>query len=276
MDQYCVFGNPISQSKSPFIHRLFAEQTMQSIRYETHCSEEASFEDDLRHFFAQGGKGCNVTAPFKERAYQFADRLSERAKLAGSVNTLKCLDDNIIIGDNTDGMGLIRDLQRFHIDLSDKKVLILGAGGATKGILPSLLDCKPSEMVIANRSKDKAVMLGSSYSQYQNTLVKGIGLDELVEDSSYDVIINATSSQLSNTALDLPSSILHSDSICYDLNYGMGETAFMTWAKSHGLYRVFDGLGMLVEQASESFMLWRGIKPGTNQVLRELRKNLSI
>lgn len=270
LDRYVVFGNPISQSKSPFIHTLFARQTNQSLNYTTACPDKNAFIPAVSAFFSQGGKGCNVTVPFKEEAYQFATRLTERAQLAGAVNTLKKLDDGEILGDNTDGEGLVQDLLQYQVSLKGARILLIGAGGAARGVIKPLLDQHPQQIVITNRTHGKAVQLADMFALYGP--ITALPMDQI--DESFDVIINSTSSSLSKQLPEIAPSIFSPSSVVYDMMYGSGQTTFNQWAHQHGVTTAYDGLGMLVSQAAESFMLWRGLRPGAKQILRELRKNL--
>ncbi|HHI5411993.1 shikimate dehydrogenase [Vibrio metoecus] len=270
IDQYVVFGNPINHSKSPFIHTLFARQTQQPMTYTVQCAPVDGFIEAASHFFAQGGRGCNVTVPFKEDAYRFAGRLTERARLAGAVNTLKKLDDGEILGDNTDGEGLVQDLLAQQVQLKGANILLIGAGGAARGVLKPLLDQKPASITITNRTLSKAEQLAELLAPYGAVIAKPF--TELTQ--SYDVIINSTSASLDGELPAIQPVIFAANSICYDMMYGKGHTVFNQWALQHGCAQVIDGLGMLVGQAAESFMLWRGLRPGTKQILRELRKNL--
>ncbi|GAA5218769.1 shikimate dehydrogenase [Corallincola platygyrae] len=271
MDQYAVFGNPIGHSKSPMIHTFFARQTAQNISYQAILAPTDGFDSAVTEFFQQGGKGCNVTVPFKEEAYRFADQLSPRAKIAGAVNTLKKLDDGGILGDNTDGEGLVQDLLLHGVRLQGKRVLLLGAGGAARGALLPLLDQNPAELVIANRTESKAHQLAELAKAYGP--VSGCGYGE-VKPEPVDIIINSTSASLSGDLPPIPAEVVSQDTVCYDMAYGQGDTAFVAWAKAQGSKYPLDGLGMLVAQAAESFAIWRGIKPGTKTVLGELRRNL--
>jgi shikimate dehydrogenase len=269
-DKYLVFGNPITQSKSPFIHTLFARQTMQDLEYKSQQPELGSFLAEVAAFFAQGGKGCNITAPFKEEAFQFADRLTQRAELAGAVNTLKKLDDGDIIGDNTDGEGLVQDLLQYQVPLKDSRILVIGAGGAARGVLKPLLDQNPAQLVITNRTYEKAAQLAELFSPFgaiQALAIEGV-------EEPFDLVINSTSASLTKQVPTISSSIFTDNSVSYDMAYGKGMTSFNQWATSLGVKHSYDGLGMLVGQAAESFMLWRGLRPGSRQILRELRKNL--
>ncbi|MBE4089318.1 shikimate dehydrogenase [Vibrio parahaemolyticus] len=270
IDRYAVFGNPIGHSKSPFIHTLFARQTNQSLTYTAECAPVGGFIEAAKAFFADGGKGCNVTLPFKEDAYQFASRLTERAQLAGAVNTLKKLDDGEIIGDNTDGAGLVQDLLQHQVVLEGARILIIGAGGAARGVIKPLLDQKPTSLTITNRTFSKAEELAELFSAYGP--VKAKEMNTIAEE--FDVIINSTSASLSGELPAISSSVFAANSTSYDMMYGEGDTTFNQWAKQHGAAHAYDGLGMLVGQAAESFMLWRGLRPGAKQILRELRKNL--
>ncbi len=270
IDRYAVFGNPIGHSKSPFIHTLFARQTGQALTYTAELAPVDGFTQAAEAFFAQGGRGCNITVPFKEEAFRFADKLTERAELAGAVNTLKKLDDGIIIGDNTDGAGLVLDLLNYQVPLESARILIIGAGGATRGVIKPLLDQKPQQLVIANRTQSKAQQLAEMFASFGP--VQACEMEQVSE--SFDVVINATSASLSGELPAISSSIFTPSTIVYDMMYGKGRTAFNQWALEQGVAQAYDGLGMLVGQAAESFMLWRGLRPGTKQILRELRKNL--
>lgn len=271
LDHYAVFGNPIKHSKSPFIHTLFARQTSQQMEYGIVEAPIDGFALAASDFFAQGGKGCNVTAPFKLDAFEFADRLTERAQLAQAVNTLKKLDDGQIIGDNTDGEGLVQDLLQCKSQIKGAKILLLGAGGAARGVLKPLLDQSPSEIVIANRTFDKAKELSDVFTPFGH--IHAIPMETI--DTPFDIIINSTSAGLSGHLPNISINIFTPQSISYDMSYGPENTRFNDWAKSHGVIHAYDGLGMLVGQAAESFMLWRGLRPSNRQVLSELRKNLA-
>lgn len=270
LDQYVVFGNPISHSKSPFIHTLFARQTNQAMQYGIIEAPLDEFTLSAQRFFAEGGKGCNVTAPFKLDAYQFADRLTERAQLAQAVNTLKKLDDGQIIGDNTDGEGLVQDLLLNQAPIQGSRILLLGAGGAARGVIKPLLDQQPQQLVIANRTLIKAQALVEGFLPYGP--VSAQAMDSI--EGSFDIVINSTSAGLTGGLPDISASIFSPQTISYDMSYGGDKTLFTQWAKENGVVHAYDGLGMLVGQAAESFMLWRGLRPSLRQVLRELRKNL--
>lgn len=269
MDRYAVMGNPIAHSKSPRIHTLFAKQTQQDLEYTAILVELDGFEDAVAGFQASGGKGLNITVPFKEAAWALAHTRSPRAERAGAVNTLMLDSSGRYFGDNTDGAGLVRDLVSNHgAVLHDRRMLLVGAGGAARGVLQPLLNEDPALLVIANRTPDKAVELARSYCELGR--IEGCGLNEL-EGHSFDIIINATAASLAGEIPALPASIVTADSWCYDMMYGDQPTAFMHWSSAQGATRVLDGLGMLVEQAAESFYLWRQVRPNTRQVIEALR-----
>jgi len=271
MDQYAVFGNPIKHSKSPFIHTLFANQTQQQMTYGIVEAPVDSFKESVQAFFEQGAKGCNITAPFKEEAFKFAQSLTDRARLAGAVNTLKKTDDGLIIGDNTDGAGLVQDLKNNHVDLTDARILLLGAGGAARGVCSSLLAEKPAQLIIANRTVEKAQTLASIFQDLGH--VEASGFEQLT--GPFDVIINSTSAGLHGSLPNISSALITPETAIYDMTYNTEVTAFNAWAKESGARLTIDGLGMLVGQAAESFAIWRGVKPGAKQILNELRHNLA-
>lgn len=272
-DQYAVFGNPVEHSKSPAIHAAFASQTGQDLSYHKQQVALGEFASAADAFFAGGGKGLNVTVPFKQDAYSYAARLSPRARHAGAVNTLALQDDGTIFGDNTDGVGMVRDiLNNLGWEIRSKKVLVLGAGGAVRGVLEPLLEQLPQHVVIANRTIDKALQLAKGFAEMGYLL--GCGFD-MLEGQQFDLVINGTSASLSGELPPLPSDLLTGDGHCYDLMYGATPTPFINWARQHGARAVSDGLGMLVEQAAESFKLWRGVSPQTAPVITLLRQSLA-
>jgi shikimate dehydrogenase len=271
MDQYAVFGNPIKHSKSPFIHTLFATQTAQKLVYKAIEAPLDNFEGTLDHFFSGNGKGCNITVPFKEQAFQYAQQLTDRATLAGAVNTLKKTDDGIIIGDNTDGAGLVLDLINHRVNLKDARILLLGAGGAARGVCGPLLAEFPKEIIIANRTFSKAETLANRFNNLGN--IKACEFTKI--SGSFDLIINSTSASLNGDIPAISPALIRPEIAIYDMMYSSQMTAFNDWAKQLGARLVIDGLGMLVGQAAESFAIWRGLKPSAKQVLIELRHNLS-
>lgn len=255
-------GNPIDHSLSPLIHQHFAQQTHIHLTYEKIKAEECTFAQQIHNFFIHGGKGLNITLPFKQQAFALAQQYTERCKLAGAANTL-WMDDAQLYADNTDGIGLLRDLNRY-LALPGKRVLILGAGGATRGIIPPLLGHDLAELVIANRTLGKAMELQQVFPA-----VRCIRLDKL--QGEFDLIINATSASLSGEAIFLPPAVLASRPLCYDLSYKkQGPTPFVHDATDAGCIAV-DGLGMLIEQAAEAFSIWHGIMPETQEVLNYVR-----
>lgn len=271
-DRYVVFGNPIRHSRSPQIHAAFAEQTGQRLSYRPQLVELNHFAEAAQEFFRGGGKGCNVTVPFKLDAYAFAGELSGRARRAGAVNTLALQNDGSIYGDNTDGVGLVRDIeQNLAWEINNKRVLVIGAGGAVRGVLEPLLRRHPQYVVIANRTAEKAEQLAREFSDLGE--VRACAFAALAAEQ-FDLIINATSAGLHGESLELPASMLAQDCCCYDLTYGAQPTPFMRWAASEAAWAVADGLGMLVEQAAESFCIWRGVRPQTRPVIDMLRASL--
>ena len=271
-DQYAVFGNPIEHSRSPMIHREFARQTGQPIDYRRERVPLGEFAASADRFFAGGGLGLNVTLPFKEDAYHYAERLTDRAVSAGAVNTLSRRDDGSILGDNSDGIGLVRDLRdNLRWKIRGQRILMMGAGGAVRGALEPLLAEKPEHLVIVNRTLDKALALAKLFAEQGYLL----GCDySMLEGQQFDVVINGTSASLQGDQLVLPETLLGSaEACCYDMMYAVKPTDFMSWSAGHG-GRVSDGAGMLVEQAAESFFVWRGVRPRTDPVLQALRDAL--
>lgn len=275
MDRYAVIGNPIAHSKSPQIHRMFAEQTGQALSYEALLAPLEAFAATVATFRAEGGLGLNVTVPFKLEAHALAERLTPRAQAAGAVNTL-AFCANGVLGDNTDGAGLVRDLeQNLDCRLADASLLLLGAGGAARGALLPLLSTNPKGLVIANRTPEKASALAAHFQALAPwAALEACGFDALA-GRSFDVVINATAASLAAEAPPLPPGIYAPGALAYDMMYGATPTAFLVAADRAGATRLADGLGMLVEQAAESFALWRGVRPDTTRVLAELRRQLA-
>jgi len=266
---YGVVGHPIAHSLSPFIHGLFAKETGEPVSYRAYDVGPEMFRGRVLDFFSSGGKGLNVTLPHKVAAAEIANELAPRAARAGAVNTLTLRDDRIV-GDNTDGVGLARDLTQFlGIQLSSRRILILGAGGATRGVIAPLLELGPIDIVIGNRSVDRALALAADFSDLG--AISGCGFSELA-GQSFGLVINATSASLDGKMPAIPPGILTAESICYDMAYGKSETPFMRWALEQGCARAVQGLGMLVEQAAESFFIWRGVRPSTALVREALRR----
>jgi shikimate dehydrogenase len=270
-DRYAVFGHPVGHSRSPWIHARFAKLTGQRIVYEARDVLPGEFDIALGAFLAEGGRGLNVTLPHKLAAFAAADFLTSRAQHAGAVNTL-ALQPRGLLGDNTDGAGLLRDLQsNLGIQIAARRVLLVGAGGAARGALAALLGAGPGEVVIANRSAGKAVELATDFAA--DGKVRGIGLEQA--GGPFDLVVNATSASLAGAVPALPDAVVGKNTACYDMAYGAGPTSFMRWAAARGAARVADGTGMLVEQAAESFELWRKVRPPTAVVLAELRRLLA-
>ena len=267
-DQYAVIGNPIEHSKSPRIHSLFAHQTDQDMVYDRILGKPGHLAQDVSTFLSQGGKGLNVTVPFKENAWRLADKLSDSAATAEAVNTLILLPDGRLLGENTDGIGLVRDLSRNNgIRLKGLNILILGAGGATRGVVRPMLNERPTSLIIANRTASKARKLIQQLADQE--AAEGCGLDQL-NGKKFDLIINATSAGLAGEVPKIPDGIVAEGGCCYDMMYGFEPTAFVEWGRKQGAAKTLDGLGMLVEQAAESFYLWRGVRPDTRPVIHSL------
>jgi shikimate dehydrogenase len=268
-DRYGVVGHPVGHSWSPFIHGLFARDTGQTMSYRLFDFPPGEFAARVREFFTLGGLGLNVTLPHKVAAVDIASELTTRAAHAGAVNTLAAQKDGQILGDNTDGAGLVRDLcDNLGLVITRRRILIIGAGGATRGVLAPLLTLEPAEIVIANRTPEKAQALATSFSKLGP--VQGIGIRD-ISGGPFDLVINATSASLSDDAPSVPTSVIGPQTICYDMSYGKTDTLFMQWAINLGAARAIQGWGMLVEQAAESFRVWRGVKPGTAAVLTALK-----
>jgi len=250
IDDYAVMGNPIGHSKSPAIHAQFAKQTQQAINYTAIHVDLGGFEQAVGNFVATGGKGLNITVPFKQEAWNLADERSERAERAGAVNTL-IFKDKKIIGDNTDGVGLVRDLtENKKLQLKNRRILLMGAGGAARGVLLPLLNQQPAQLTIVNRTAEKAKDLADNFADQGKTT--GCGYEALA-GQSFDLIINATAASLQGELPPLPDGVIAKGAACYDMMYASEPTTFMTWCAQQGADKIFDGLGMLVEQAAESF-----------------------
>ena len=267
-DLYCVFGNPIGHSKSPLIHAAFAQQTGQDMRYEARLAPLEGFAASVADFVAAGGRGANVTVPFKEEAFRLSTRRTARAEQAGAVNMLSFAGGEVL-GDNTDGAGLLRDIVvNLGCALQGKRILLLGAGGAARGAVGPLLECGPTRLLIANRTPAKALALAR---QFGSEAVRGCAYDELA-GQQFDLVINATSASLGGQLPPLPAGLFAPDSLAYEMMYGQGETPFLAFARQHGAVQGADGLGMLVEQAAEAFALWRGVRPDAAPVMTRLRR----
>jgi len=269
-DSYALFGYPVHHSWSPFIHGLFARQTGQDMVYRLHESAPEQFRREMLDFFLeQGGSGANVTVPHKRAATDLVNKLTPRAQLADAVNTITRRDGELI-GDNTDGVGLLTDLrQNLGLRLAVSRILMLGAGGAARGALGPLLELRPATLVIANRTAARAAELAAEFAD--RGAVSGAAFDGIEPLEPFDLIINATSASLKGEVPPIPLRAVDGNTVCYDMAYGIGETPFTQWAREHGAGVVAQGWGMLVEQAAEAFHVWRGVRPSTAPVLEALQ-----
>ena len=269
-DRYAVIGHPVGHSLSPLIHARFAEQTGQDLVYGAIEAPLDGFNETVHRFAAEGGRGLNVTVPFKAEAAALADRPSAAVRRAGAANTLSFGADGEIRADNTDGIGLLRDLEaNLGFGLAGRSVLVLGAGGAVRGVLEPLLARRPAELVVANRTAERARALAADFADLGP--VQGLGLDE-VPARAFDLVLNGTAAGLAAEVPAVPVAVIGADTLAYDMMYDRhADTAFVAWARARGASRAADGLGMLVEQAAESFFIWRGVRPETGPVLAELR-----
>lgn len=267
--RYAVMGNPVAHSKSPRIHALFANQFKHLIEYTAVQVDAGGFAQAVDQFRANGGAGLNVTVPFKQEAFKLASQLSDRARIAQAVNTLRFEPDGRLFGDNTDGTGLVHDLDKnLGVPLKGKRLLVLGAGGAVRGVLAPLFKHRPALIVIANRTESKARDLAGEFAQYGS--IEASGLREL-KGKHFDVVINGTAASLKGEVPPLPDNLFTARALAYDMMYGDKSRPFLDWAAVHGATQVVDGLGMLVEQAAESYLIWRGVRPETRSVIEKLR-----
>ena len=276
VDRYAVLGNPVAHSRSPVIHAAFARQTGQLISYERVLCPLDGFADSVRAFQAAGGRGCNVTVPFKFEARDLAVRCSDRAALAGAANVLR-FDADGCFADNSDGIGLVRDIEHgAGMPLAGKRVLLVGAGGAAAGVLGPLLQAQPAAVVVANRTADKALALVDRHADLarkHGAALHATGLD--APGTGFDIVLNASASSLQGAASPVPASVLAPGALAVDLMYGPAAEPFLAWARAAGA-QARDGLGMLVEQAAEAFWLWRGVRPETAPVLQALREQANV
>jgi shikimate dehydrogenase len=269
-DSYGVVGHPVAHSWSPFIHGLFARETGQAMTYRLYDFTPEEFEPRVREFFSQGGRGLNITLPHKISAVDIASELTTRAAHSGAVNTLAMQKDGTLLGDNTDGAGLVRDLcDNLGLVIIRRRILIVGAGGAARGVIAPLLALEPGEIVIANRTAERAESLAKAFAKLGN--VQGIGI-RYIGGRPFDLVINATSASLTNDLPPMTDTIIGAETVCYDMAYGKADTPFVQWSLNHGCARAVQGWGMLVEQAAESFRVWRGLKPATASVLTALKE----
>lgn len=267
-DQYAVVGNPISHSKSPLIHAMFADQTVQSLEYGKIEAPLDDFSLTVKAFFSKPeGKGLNVTVPFKEQAWEMCDKRSASAEKAGAVNTLYMDESGLLCGANTDGIGLVSDLKKHGASFKGKKILVLGAGGAVRGVLQPILEEEPAKVVVANRTQSKADALAELFQS--DGAIESASFDGLEE--CFDIVINGTSASLSGALPPISASCISAATVAYDMMYGSEQTVFNQWAEEAGAAQTIDGLGMLVGQAAEAFRIWRGVMPETDNVMVALR-----
>ncbi len=272
MNNYAVFGNPINHSKSPLIHQAFAQQTGIDHRYGRVCAPLDGFPQALAEFFAQSGVGANITLPFKQLAWELADELSERAALSGAVNTVKKRKDGSCLGDNTDGIGLLSDLERLSMIKPGDRVLLVGAGGAARGVILPLLSLGVA-LTVTNRTQARAVELANIFQH--SGAIDACGFEQL-ENKGFELIINATSSGINGQIPPLPASLIHSGIRCYDMFYQIGQTPFLNWCQQQGALHLADGLGMLVGQAAHAFHLWHGVMPDIAPVIESLQREMLL
>jgi shikimate dehydrogenase len=274
VDQYGVVGHPVAHSWSPFIHGLFSRDTGQAMSYKLYDFTPEEFHERVRDFFKQGGRGLNITLPHKIAAVDVADDLTARAAHAAAVNTLVLRNDGTILGDNTDGTGLVRDLcDNQGIVITHRRILIIGAGGASRGVLAPLLALSPAEIVLANRTPERAEALANAFAKLGT--IHGVGF-RYISGGTFDLIINATSASLSGDIPAVPVGIVGPETVCYDMAYGKSDTPFVRWALKLGCTKALQGWGMLVEQAAESFRIWRGVRPTTAPVLTALKERAML
>lgn len=268
-DLYAVMGNPIGHSKSPQIHTAFAKITDQNMLYSAILVPLDGFDTAVDDFFRRGGKGLNITVPFKEDAWRYADKFTARAQRAEAVNTLKKMEDGTVLADNTDGVGMVRDIMMNQgVAIEGKRVLILGAGGAVRGILQPVLEQNPVSVTLANRTVSKAEALATDFADLGE--ISACGFTEVAGE--FDLIINGTSASLAGEMPPVPATCITPDTVSYDMMYGAETTVFNQWALDHGAAQAIDGLGMLVEQAAEAFLLWREVRPATEGVMSAIRE----
>ena len=267
-DRYALIGYPVSHSWSPFIHGMFARATLQHMQYRLIEADAERFRSAALEFLVQGGRGLNVTIPHKQAAAELVNEMTPRALIAGVVNTISVKPDGELRGDNTDGIGLVLDLtDNLNLSLAGKRILILGAGGATRGVLGPLLAQKPALVAIANRTVERATQLASTFTGRGALVASGF---DSIEPEPFDLIINATAASLAGAVPAIPGAVIGPQSVCYDMAYAPGDTPFTHWAAEHGAAAVHKGWGMLVEQAAEAFLVWRGVRPQTRHVLELL------
>ena len=265
INRYTIIGQPVAQSVSPAIHHMFGELTQRRLRYTRTEATDDSFVDIVKDWQSSGGNGCNITAPFKELAVTVCDRLSENARLAGAVNTIEMHRDGSLVGHNTDGIGLLTDIEKNQrVSVNGLRVLMVGAGGAARGAIGPLLTANPACLHIANRTIERAEKLAETFKSLGP--VSYSSYDDLSNVACFDIVINATSMGFDNSAPPLPVNILHTDTFAYDMMYKAHQTPFLTWCEQNGVTKFSDGFGMLVEQAADAYLIWEGVRPKTRKV----------
>jgi len=265
INRYTIIGQPVAQSVSPAIHHMFGELTQRRLHYSRTEATSDTFAATVKDWQKSGGKGCNITAPFKELAVSVCDRLSDNARLAGAVNTIEMHRDGSLIGHNTDGIGLLADIeQNQQVPIAGLRVLILGAGGAARGAIGPLLSANPASVHVANRTIERAEKLADTFASFGTIEVSNY--DNLDKFASFDVVINATSMGFDNSAPPVPVCILHSNTFAYDMMYKAQQTPFLAWCEQNGVTKYTDGFGMLVEQAADAYLIWEGVRPKTRKV----------
>jgi len=270
INRYTVIGQPIAHSLSPDIHHMFGELTQRRVHYTRTESTPETFADTIINWQKSGGRGCNVTVPFKQQALKLCDRLHPAAQLAGAVNTIHMRGDGTRVGHTTDGTGLRTDLEaNKHFPLAGRRILLLGAGGASRSVIGQLLEANPALLHVANRTADRATELAEIFVNYGN--IVGGGYEALDDVAPFDLVINATSLSLQGSVPPLPEHVFNADAMSYDMMYGKGDTVFMAWSRSHGAAKVCSGFGMLIEQAADAFLIWEGVRPKTRMVFSQLQ-----
>lgn len=265
INQYTLIGQPVAHSISPAIHHMFGELTQRRLHYTRTESTHELFPSTVKDWFESGGKGCNITAPFKELAVSACDRVRDSARLANAVNTIELARDGSLIGHNTDGIGLLADIQKNkNISIKDKRLLILGAGGAARGAIAPLLNASPKQLHVANRSLEKAQTLVNTFETYGPITCSSY--DALVEEQCFDIVINATSMGFEKSAPPIPINVIDSNTFAYDMAYSKQQTPFLSWCEDQGVQHLSDGFGMLVEQAADAYLIWEGVRPKTRKV----------
>lgn len=265
INRYTLIGQPVAHSISPAIHHLFGELTQRRLHYSRTEATDKTFAPIVKEWFESGGKGCNITAPFKELAVSVCDRLKDSAKLANAVNTIELHRDGSLVGHNTDGIGLLTDIEKNkRVNVTGKRILILGAGGAARGAIAPILSAQPACLHIANRTIDRAKLIADTFASAGTTGYSNY--DDLTQEPRFDIVINATSMGFSNESPPIPANVVDANSFAYDMTYSKQQTPFLSWCEQTGVKQFSDGFGMLVEQAADAFLIWEGVRPKTRKV----------